>query len=192
MATTAQEIITLSDQIGRDPNASAAIGEAKKLQALQMILDDFNSDDLLPGSYRTHGLPYSDSRLEYPGATDFKAFIEAEPDQRATDLDVVTPESFRRRIASNDSAELLAHDWRDDTSMFLMNTLTTSKYIQVHALSSPTGNGTWVADTTDSDATNVRADNLLFRKNAGSIAFDIDVSQSANNYAELSDSSMGA
>ena len=47
-------------------------------------------------------------------------------------------------------------------------------------------NGTWTANTTTSDALTVTTDTAEYIENAGSINFDIDVSQSAaNHYAEI-------
>ena len=185
MSVTAQNIITLADQKFRDPNSSTAIGEAKKLNALQEVLDDLNSDDVLPGSYRETAIEYCDTLEEYPAPSDFKAFLDGEPENRFHDIDVVTPEAFRRRSNRQDS-EMIAYDWKNDTRFILLKTNSDSRHITVHTLSSPTGNGTWAANTVDSDATNVRQDNILSFKSNGAIAFDIDVSQSANNYAEIS------
>lgn len=51
------------------------------------------------------------------------------------------------------------------------------------------GQGTWVA-TAASDAANVRTNTLLFKTGAGSVSFDIDVSQSVNDFAEITNSTM--
>lgn len=47
------------------------------------------------------------------------------------------------------------------------------------------GGGSWVADTTNSDATNVTQDQNEFLQGTGSLNFDIDVSQSGNNKATI-------
>lgn len=47
------------------------------------------------------------------------------------------------------------------------------------------GGGTWVADTTGSDATNVTQDNNEFLEGTASLNFDVDVSQSGNNLATI-------
>jgi hypothetical protein len=45
--------------------------------------------------------------------------------------------------------------------------------------------GSWTADTVNSDATNVTTDNKEFTEGDGSINFDINVSQSSNNFAAI-------
>lgn len=52
------------------------------------------------------------------------------------------------------------------------------------------GNGTWTADTTNSDATNVATNTVNYFEGSGSVSFDIDVSQTANNYASIYNNSM--
>lgn len=53
-------------------------------------------------------------------------------------------------------------------------------------------NGTWVADTTNSDALNVATDTGSFTQGSASVSFDIDVSQSANDYALVYNSTLTA
>lgn len=55
---------------------------------------------------------------------------------------------------------------------------------------SVTGNGTWSANTTTSDAANIATDPYILFQGSGSIKFDITVGQSVNNYAEISNSTM--
>jgi hypothetical protein len=62
----------------------------------------------------------------------------------------------------------------------------------LHNCDSYNGNGTWAANILTSDATNVRNDSLYTTDGTGAIAFDIDVSQSVNNYAEVSISDMSS
>lgn len=47
------------------------------------------------------------------------------------------------------------------------------------------GGGTWVVDSSSSDATNLTADVNEKKQGSGSLNFDIDVSQTANNYATI-------
>ena len=56
--------------------------------------------------------------------------------------------------------------------------------IQLDSFDTYNYDGTWTADAA-SDATNVRTDTLDFLYGSGSVAFDITVAQSVNNYARL-------
>lgn len=54
------------------------------------------------------------------------------------------------------------------------------------------GNGTWTADTTNSDANNVGTDSVNFFEGSGSVKFDITVGQSVNNYATIYNADMAS
>lgn len=64
--------------------------------------------------------------------------------------------------------------------------------VSIHNCDTYDGNGTWTADTATSDATNVKTDTVNYFEGSGSVSFDIDVSQSANNYASIYNASMSA
>lgn len=54
------------------------------------------------------------------------------------------------------------------------------------------GGGTWVADTSNSDATNVTIDTNEFLQGAASLNFDVDVSQSGNDKATIQNTTLTA
>lgn len=56
--------------------------------------------------------------------------------------------------------------------------------VQVDSCDSYNGNGVWTADAT-SDATNVTTNTVNYFEGTGSVSFDINVAQSANNFATL-------
>lgn len=66
------------------------------------------------------------------------------------------------------------------------------QYANIHSCNSLTDNGTWSANTTTSDATNLYANTQNFIEGSGALSLDVDVSQSVNNYAEISNSTMAA
>lgn len=77
---------------------------------------------------------------------------------------------------------------RQDSNWYLMVNLQ-SKYgtNQIATLDSTTADGgTWAADTTNSDASNVTTDTVEFKQGSGSINFDLVVAQSGNNRATIS------
>ena len=57
--------------------------------------------------------------------------------------------------------------------------------LQIQTCDTYNTDGTWLANTTTSDASNVRTDNLDFTEGTGSVSFDITVAQSVNDYAEI-------
>mgnify|MGYP001592249062 FL=1 len=62
-------------------------------------------------------------------------------------------------------------------------------YKVLHNCETFNGNGTWVIGD---DAENITTDTAGFKEGAGSVNFDIDVSDSANNYASLQNSTMAS
>lgn len=77
---------------------------------------------------------------------------------------------------------------RDTTSRYILARLADQNLTNqtLHNCDTFDGNGTWIANTSTSDAANVTSDTLYVREGSGSIKFDIDVSQSVNNFAEIS------
>lgn len=73
----------------------------------------------------------------------------------------------------------------------LVNPALATPTVNLATEASGAGQGTWVADVA-SDATNVRTDTLIFKVGSGSVEFDIDVSQSVNDYAQLTNTTMTA
>lgn len=74
-----------------------------------------------------------------------------------------------------------------------LNAKSGAQSIQVHDMASVSGtNGTWSADTTDSDAANLTTTEVVTLNQSEALEFDIDVSQSANNYALISNSALTA
>lgn len=56
----------------------------------------------------------------------------------------------------------------------------------IHNFSDIDNNGTWSADTNNSDAHNLAQDSVEYVEGSASLKFDIDVSQSGSDYAEIS------
>lgn len=75
----------------------------------------------------------------------------------------------------------------DGISKFLLVNLTNIEVSNVllHNCDTINGNGTWEANTTGSDAANLRTDSIYTTDGTGSLAFDVIVAQSANDFAEV-------
>jgi hypothetical protein len=61
---------------------------------------------------------------------------------------------------------------------------------QLHSMGGITLNGTWAADAVNGDATNVAKDEVITLTQNANVSFDVDVSQTANNYAIIENSTM--
>ncbi len=95
----------------------------------------------------------------------------------------VTEEDFWRSFNNGNTIS----ESRDGATRTLLINLQNPQtgYVVLNACDTYDGDGTWTADTTSSDAADVKTDTLRTCYNSGSVSFDIDVSQSANNYAEV-------
>lgn len=96
-------------------------------------------------------------------------------------------------IANGSQESAFGIERRDADTYLVINH--NSKYIanSIASFDSTTADGgTWVADTTNSDATNVTADTNEFTQGAGSLNFDITVAQSGNNRATISNTAVNS
>lgn len=99
--------------------------------------------------------------------------------------------SFKRRSEedfwrnfNNDNTISESRNGQDRKLLINLQKPKTSHLI-LNACDTYDGDGTWTADATNSDAKNVTTNSLRTRHTTGSTSFDIDVSQSVNNYAEV-------
>lgn len=80
----------------------------------------------------------------------------------------------------------------DSNSYLVINHRSKYRALQLSSCESLTDNGTWAADTSTSDMVNLSVDTEDFSQGAGSFKFDLDVSQSGNNKATLSNSTLSS
>lgn len=71
-----------------------------------------------------------------------------------------------------------------------VNTRESSKRTTMNGMTSLTDNGTWSADTSGSDATTAAATTVLTLRESAALTFNVDVSQSVNNYARITNTTM--
>lgn len=128
--------------------------------------------------------------LEYGVESDFgyPAMLH-DPTSPELDVDVKGVKEFRELQRSG--RWMLSVDSVLD-NRFLLVKVPGGTTTLVHGCDSLTSNGTWVADTADSDATNLTLDQLNFREGSGSFNFDVDVSQSGNDYAAIKNTTLTA
>lgn len=102
-----------------------------------------------------------------------------------------SPQELRIEIGEGSAEESYAIERRDTDVYALI--IHQSRYgaSQEATFDSLTEDGTWTADTTNSDATNVTIDTVEYTQGSGSLNFDVDVSQSGNNKATIYNSTMG-
>lgn len=125
---------------------------------------------------------------EYAAPDDWHDFINIQDKTEPMNFYETTPDEFWTRL--NSINDVLAVDSRLGTDCLLIKSDSAGTSSLLHNCSSLTDNGTWSADTSGSDATNLTVDNEVKKYGSNSLNFDFDVSQSANNYAAISNSDM--
>lgn len=202
MAVTIQNIQDAGDFFRRSTE-TADLTAAKKLEAAALAIEDVHSHALFKFTQRVQRFDFLDGHSDYvisDNATNFEAAIRA-PDFRAPkdvrmsgnqgvdhddDFDFVDPNSFALSYGQGKTDKIYTIEQRDGANILRVNRSDIGSSTTIHQASDHDADGTWTADTTNSDATNVRTDTQNYIKNSGSVAFDVDVSQSGNNYASLS------
>jgi len=101
-------------------------------------------------------------------------------------------DEFMVNIGRQAALDEYAIDYRDGDLFIKTNSANGVTSAQLHGMGDLDVDGTWASDTTGSDATTLAETETLSLTQATSLTFDIDVSQSANNYALIQNSDMEA
>jgi len=191
MATTLATIESRTNQAIRDTTTNS-ISAADRLRAYSISVQDLMSEWGFGLTQKKYTLPYFDTVNTYNITSATTKFLEP-IDIRKDDQ----TEPFHRKSAREVNIEIDSPEEpsfaveRLDNRIDLLISYT-SKYsaTTLHNCDSLTANGTWSADTTNSDATNLTLDTVEYKQGSGCLNFDADVSQSANNRSTISNSDM--
>lgn len=172
------------------------ISDAERYQALTeatvWLLEELGNDH----NIQTYDFNFYDT-VNYYKVTNSVSDLLSSADLRRKQNDQIitaTPKSARD-IAEAIGQGSLEFAWaieRKDGDTYIAVTLDSNKRAVIvsdfESLSA--GGGTWEADTVNTDATNVAVDVNEYVEGGASLSFDIDVSQSGNNYATVSNSTL--
>lgn len=190
MSVTVANIVTNVDSYISDTSTDR-ITSAERLQYITeavLWLQESLQNDHLNASY---DLSYFDTVNRYKITTAVPDVLDVCDLRRGIDDQTI---SFSRKstrelyeeIGVNFGESSYALERVDSNWYLLVNHASKYPALLVGKCDSLTGDGgTWEADTTNSDATNVTADSNEFTEGSGSINFDADVSQSGNNRATI-------
>ena len=167
------------------------ISAAERLQlqteATVWLQEELGNDHMV----KTYTLNYFPHVHYYKTTSSIASLLEGADLRRdEADQNISATHRSSREMAEdigNGSTEFSWSIERKDNDSYLVVILD-SKYKPqtVSSLDSLTADGgTWAADETTSDATNVTVDTVEFKQGSGSINFDVDVSVSGNNRATI-------
>lgn len=191
MSTTIQTIQSIGDDRRRD-STSGSIDSTKKLRAVVDTLQQIHSYANWNFTTRNKVINYFAAESDYNvpdvlSITDFKDVKDLRVEDDHTNRFLkVAPGEFDTRNGSGDTGNFFAVEYRLGDPMLRINYAGGATPTQVGNTSDHDADGTWTPDTSTSDATNVTTDTNEYRVDGGSVNFDIDVSQSVNNQADIS------
>lgn len=173
------------------------MSESDRYSLANMALDKLGQDaDLYETKRRTLLTPALFSGVyDYAVPSDLKgdAIIDIRPvGTRTVIYEKKTNVPFDQETRNGSTLPDFTIEVNEGTRFLRINSADTPVYAIIHNCSSISDNGTWAADTVTSDATNIATDNDQGIGDDASIRFDVDVSQSVNNRAVVSNSTMDA
>lgn len=187
--TLASVNTNLSTYLGDSTNDR--ITEAERLQymteATSWLLEELGNEHTIA----TYQLPYLDT-VHYYKVTAGLANLLVGADLRAPENDHTesmsrkSPRELAEEIGQSATEDAWAIERRDGDIFLAINYHPQNKRDDIASFDTLTSDGgIWTADTTGSDAANITADPNEKEVGSGSINFDVDVSQTANNLATV-------
>lgn len=191
MATNVGVIQTVLNTIIGD-SSTDRITAAERLQFITEAVAWLHLELDNDHSIRTYSINYFDSINYYKINAAISDVLESNALRRATsesniDLTRKDAREIAIDISENSSEGAYALERRDGNLYLAINHDSKYSALRVSSFDSLTANGgTWAADTTNSDATNVDIDDQDGSNGTvGCLSFDVDVSQSGNNRATI-------
>jgi len=158
--------------------------------------------DFLQGKYdwnttkKVKQFTYFQGEVDYSientlGVTDFKGYWDMREidnnlpshDKQFEDID---ERLFSTWLGQNRFNRAITIEERSNDGILRILPWSSNGRTVIHQMDSLTADGTWASDTTDSDATTLAVDSVTKKEGSASLKFNIDVSQSANDYAQVS------
>lgn len=197
MSVTVASLVTNFDTYIGD-SSTDRISQVERFQFLTestvWLQEETGNDHMV----KTYTLNYYDNVHYYKITSAVASLLEGADLRRgeADQLETMAHKSARE-LAEEIGQKNMESSWaieRRDSDWFLVVNHQ-SKYLPdlIASFDSVTADGgTWAADTTNSDATNVTADPYEYKQGSGSLNFDLLVAQSGNNRATISNSTVNS
>lgn len=195
MATTVSAIQSKTNQYFHGDTSTNSVSAADRLSAITEGVRELYNEFPFDFSNRSLTIAYYDTVNEYDITTSAPDFGEP-TDLRLGVGDRLIP--FTRKnprelvveIDEDFGEDAFTTEIRDRKRYLIINHQSKYSVNVVHECESLTVDGTWAADTSTSDATNLTLDEIEFKQGIASFNFDVTAAQSGNNRATLSNSTM--
>lgn len=196
MATTVSNIINKVNDIILDDseNSVSNTQRIRKISEATQVLFDELYFDFMNRTYSFNyfdGINYYDVTSDIPDVSDLSD-LRRKKDDHTIPFSKKTPREIATEIALGNEDPCLALERKNQKNFLVISYSSPYPATVLHDCDTYDGNGTWTADSTTSDATNVTTDDNEYEVGSGSVNFDIDVSQSANNRATIYVSDMSS
>jgi len=112
------------------------------------------------------------------------------PSKQNTEFSYMDDDLFTMHIGEGRKINEYSVSYNDGVLFLKANTAESQPLTQLHSMSGITLNGTWAADVVNGDATNVALEQVVTLTQGSNISFDVDVSQTVNNYAIIENSTI--
>lgn len=188
----ARTLATLTDSLNIriHDKTGGTVESTDAMDFFNRAIDKLKSKSEFPGTKQRAEMSLFDGVYEYPIPSGYKSAIDFRELRGGSKQFVKrSSKSFWQEIEST-SDDMYADDNFNEDKLLLVFNAAASGAVTLHTCDSISTNGTWSADTSDSDATNVTTDTAEFVEGSGSVNFDISVSQSTNDYAAIVNSTL--
>jgi len=193
---TAQDVFDRVDDQRRD-DTSEPVDDNKKFRALNSILKIIVSRANWKFAIRRKIVEYLRGYPDYSienvlSIDDFRSQNDLRLEiDREVYFGHIEADEFDREVKRNSGRSIRATQWIDGSPILKIQYNTSKSKTQIHSATNLTDNGEWKADAT-SDAENIKKDDQLFRVGTSSVKYDIDIDQSLNDFAIISNSTFTA
>lgn len=155
-------------------------------EATAWLLEELGNEHMVD----TYALDFLDSVNYYKVTTDLANLLVG-ADLRRDKADQVisfarkSPREIAEEIGQGSKDPSWAIDRHDNETFLVVNFRSKYDAQVISSLDTITDGGTWTTYDAGSDALNLTTDNNEFKQGSGCINFDVDVSQSGNNFATI-------
>lgn len=174
------------------------VSQTERVRAINQVIQMMQATNNWDTTKRVKTISYLNEETDYSivndfGVSDFKDVYDVrDPDELYERFESIDERLFAEYARENRVVNVYSVEERDNAHIMRMIYRDGNTRFIVHEMDSLTTNGTWASDTTDSDATTLAVDTNRKKDGSGSFKFNIDVSQSSNNYAGINTTDLTA